>query len=409
MTAPSEREISRRGFLAGVGGVLASGAASPGRWWRREAFDTLIQGGTVYDPASGLATPMDVGILDGRIAEVAATATDTARRTIDARGMIVTPGLIDIHVHVYPGVPTLGIDPDIVGVGRGVTTLLDAGSSGATTFPAFRDHVIRSARTRVRALLNMSSVGMTAPNELALLSYVDPDAVVRTIEANRDTIVGIKVRMLAGIENDEDVEVMRRTREAADRTGVPVTLHIGGQTAPLPEIIRYLRPGDVLTHAFRRVGNILDANGRVYPEVREALAGGIWLDIGHGMGNLDFDVAERIMDQGVVPRTISSDVHDGNVAGPVFDLPTNMSKFMALGMSLEEVVAASTDLPGRIFPFAERLGTLSVGAPADVSVFELVEGDYGFTDATGNHRRGTHMLTPRVAFRNGAPYGVARG
>jgi dihydroorotase len=251
----------------------------------------VLRGGRVLDPAQNIDGVMDIGIAAGRIAEIGPSLpTEGVRRVIDARGKLVTPGLIDIHVHVYPGVNTLGIDPDLVGISRGVTAVVDAGSAGATTFPAFRDHVARAARTRVYAALNMSRIGMTTSNELARLEDVDVEAVVRTLEADPDVAVGIKVRMLSGIEGGQDLEVMRRTREAADATGVPITLHIGGQTSPLPRVLEYLRPGDVLTHAFRREGSILDANGRVYPEVREAVANGIWLDIGHGRGNLDFDV-----------------------------------------------------------------------------------------------------------------------
>jgi dihydroorotase len=369
----------------------------------------VLRGGRVLDPAQNIDGVMDIGIAAGRIAEIGPSLpTEGVRRVIDARGKLVTPGLIDIHVHVYPGVNTLGIDPDLVGISRGVTAVVDAGSAGATTFPAFRDHVARAARTRVYAALNMSRIGMTTSNELARLEDVDVEAVVRTLEADPDVAVGIKVRMLSGIEGGQDLEVMRRTREAADATGVPITLHIGGQTSPLPRVLEYLRPGDVLTHAFRREGSILDANGRVYPEVREAVANGIWLDIGHGRGNLDFDVAERILDQGVEPQVISSDVHDGNVTGPVFDLPTNISKFVALGLPLDRAVEASTATPARIFDYGAELGSLEVGKTADVAVFEVLEGDYTFTDATGNTRPGGMRLTPWVTLRDGEPYGVAR-
>ncbi|MEX2467681.1 MAG: amidohydrolase/deacetylase family metallohydrolase [Gemmatimonadota bacterium] len=402
---------TRREFLAGVAGLALSPAL---RWSPRLApeptYDTLVRGGMLVDPALGWSGPWDVGIVDGVIAAVRESIPAAeGRRVIDADGMIVTPGLIDIHTHVYPGVPTLGIDPDLVGIARGVTTVVDAGSMGAINFPAFRDHVARPARTRVYALVNMSRVGMTAPNELARLEYVDVDAVVRTIEANPDIAIGIKVRMLAGIENGDDLEVMRRTREAADRAGVPITVHIGGQTSSLPEVIAFLRPGDIITHAFRRAGSILDGNGRVYPEVLDAIQSGIWIDIGHGMGNLDFDVAERILDQGVLPHAISSDVHDGNVTGPVFDLPTTLSKFMALGMSLDQVVEASTATPAKMFTFNAEVGSLADGAPADVSIFQWIEDEHPFVDASGNRRMGAGRLAPYVTLRDGSPYGVARG
>jgi dihydroorotase len=408
---------TRREFLAGAAAL----ALSPPWTWSPagepnglprpvRVHDVVVRGGTLIDPALGWSGPGDVGITGGVVAEVRESIAESeGRRIIDAHGMIVTPGLIDVHAHVYPGVPTLGIDPDLVGIARGVTTVVDAGSMGATNFAGFRDHVARPARTRVYALVNVSRVGMTAPNELALLDYVDVDALVRIIEANRDIAIGIKARMLAGTENDDDIEVMRRTREAADRAGVPVTLHIGGQTSPLPTIVSYLRPGDVLTHAFRRSGSILDANGRVYPEVLEAVERGVWIDIGHGMGNLDFDVAERILDQGVLPHLVSSDVHDGNVTGPVFDLLTTMSKFMALGLDLEQVVAAATSTPARVFDFGTPVGSLAVGAPADISVFQWVDQEHTFTDSSGNHRTGPGRLTPYITLRDGAPYGVSRG
>lgn len=331
------------------------------------------------------------------------------RRIIEAQGKLVTPGLIDVHVHVYPGVPSLGIDPDLVGIARGVTTVVDAGSAGATSFAGFQEHVVSRARTRVFGLVNVSRTGMTVPNEYERLAWVDVDAAVRTVERHRGVAVGFKARMLAGTEDANDLEVVRRAREAADRAQVPLTLHIGGQTSPLPRILEHLRPGDVLTHAFRRVGSILDGNGRVHPEVRDAVAAGVWLDIGHGMGNLDFDVAERILDQGVEPQLISSDVHDGNVTGPVFDLPTNMSKFMALGLPLERAVAACTSTAARVFDYGVDLGTFRPGAPADLAVFDLVEGEHRFTDATGGTRTGSLRLVPWITLRDGLPYGVARG
>ncbi|MDZ7779442.1 MAG: amidohydrolase/deacetylase family metallohydrolase [Gemmatimonadota bacterium] len=410
-------DTTRREFLSSTAGALVAAAGLPAirpqHHWRGhalDAHDVVVRGGRLLDPAQGIDAVRDIGITRGRVTDIAEQLSiDDVSHVVDARGKLVTPGMIDVHTHVYPGVPTLGIDPDLVGIARGVTTVVDAGSAGAVSFPGFRDYVARPARTRVYGLVNMSRTGMTAPNELALLDYVDVDAVVRTIEESPEVAVGIKVRMLSGIEDRADIEVMRRTREAADRAGVPVTVHIGGQSSPLPRILEFLRPGDVITHAFRRTGSILDDGGRVYPEVREAIENGVWLDIGHGRGNLDFDVAERILDQGVRPQLISSDVHDGNVTGPVFDLPTNVSKFMALGMSLEECVAACTDTAAKVFAYGAELGTLRPGAAADVSVFEVVEGDYTFVDATGNTRPGSRRLVPYVTLRDGLPYGVARG
>jgi len=403
---------SRRDFLRSVAGVTIGGAsldlAELGRAASRRAFDIAVTGGRVVDPAAGLDAIRDIGISGGRVAEVAERLDlDGTRRVVDATGKIVTPGLIDGHVHVYDGVAQVGVQAEAVGLARGVTTLIDGGSAGATTFPGFREYVIRPSRTRVLALLNISRPGMTVPNEVSDLSYVDPEAAVRTIEANRDVIVGIKVRMLAGIPGGGDVEVMRRTREAADAVGLPIVVHIGGQTSPLPRILDFLRPGDVVTHTLRSRGSILDANGRVFQEVITATARGIHLDVGHGRGNLDFDTAEAVLAQGVQPTMISSDVHRGNVAGPVFGLPTTLSKFVLMGMTLTEVVRSATSTPAEVFGLES--GTLAVGSVADVSILEMVEGDYDFVDSSGKHRSASRRLIPFVTLLGGRESGSLTG
>jgi dihydroorotase len=395
---------SRRTFLGVASGLAMSGALPrPAR-----AFDLVVSGGHLIDPASGIDTPMDVGITAGRITQVSSRLdTAEARRVVDARGKIVTPGLVDSHVHVYDGVAQVGVQAEAVGLARGVTTLIDGGSAGATTFPGFREYVIRPSRTRVYALLNISKPGMTVPHELADLSWVDPEAAVRTIEANPDTIVGIKVRMLADIPGGGDLEVMRRTREAADAAGVPIVVHIGGQTSPLAQIFDMLQTGDVVTHALRSRGSIVRADGTVDPAVAESLARGVHFDIGHGRGNLDFDTAEAALADGFQPTTISSDVHRGNVAGPVFDLPTTMSKFVLLGMSLPDVVRAATHTPAQLFdlPF----GTLSEGSIADLTVLEHVEGSYDLVDSSGKRRTSSQRLVPYVTLLEGREQGSVTG
>jgi dihydroorotase len=404
-------EPSRREFLRNAGVLLSAAylpASSPARSVSAEAgrsvdrrVDTLITGGSVLDPASGVNGRRDIAITGGRISQVAATIPrGDAARVIDATGKVVTPGLIDIHVHVYPGVANVAIEPDRVGIERGVTALIDGGSSGATTFGGFKSYVVSRARTRVYALINISGPGMTVSNETAVLTYLNAGAAASAIEANRDVIVGIKVRMLAGPDG-QDIEVMRRTREAADQARVPIMVHIGGQTSPLPRILEFLKPGDVITHALRAQGSILDANGRVYPEVLEAVRSGIHLDVGHGRGNLDFDVADRVLQQGVLPTVISSDVHAGNFAGPVYDLPTTLSKFMQMGMTVEQVVERATAVPARIFQLGEPLGTLREGAAADVSIFEVVQGAVEFVDSGGKRRQGTQRLVPVATVRAG--------
>jgi dihydroorotase len=401
------REPTRRQFLAGAAGILGA-AALPGQnlFGQTPRYDMVIRGGRVIDPSQSLSAFRDVAVLNGRIARIAERIpTDGARATYDATGRLITPGLIDCHVHVYEGVSNVGIDADTIGIARGVTTVIDAGSAGATTFAGFRHFITARARTRVYALLNIASPGMTVPNETAVMSFLDPEAAARTVTSNRDIIVGLKVRMLSGIPDGADLEVMRRTRTAADQAGVPIMVHIGGQSSPLPRILDLLRPGDVITHALRRQGSILDANGKVFPEVLEARANGIHLDIGHGRGNLDFDIAEQALAQGVLPSLISSDVHTGNAAGPVFDLPTTLSKFMLMGMNLEQVIECTTAAPAKIFAFGADLGTLREGAPADLTVFEITDGEYNFLDSGGKLRQGHQRLVPHAALRDGRPFG----
>jgi dihydroorotase len=398
---------SRRRFLGVASGAVV-GAALPrtGRAWQVPRYDLVVKGGTVIDPSQGIAGVRDIGILDGRVARVADGIPDELAGTVvDARGKLVTPGLIDVHVHVYEGVARYGIDPDLVGVAKGVTILVDGGSAGAITFPGFRRHVVEPARTRVYALLNIAESGMVVANETADLSGLDADAAARTIIDNRDVIVGLKVRMLEGIPEGQDLHVMRRAREAADAAGVPIMVHIGGQRSPLPRIVDLLRPGDVITHALRRSGSILDASRTIHSAVREAIARGVHLDVGHGRGNLDFDVAEAVLAQGVVPTVISSDVHRGNALGPVFDLPTTLSKFLMLGMSLSDVVRAATATPAQIFDFGDDLGTLRPGAAADVAIFELTERPVEFVDSGGKTRRGQQRLVPYAAILGGRAFG----
>ena len=399
---------SRRQFVAGAASAgLAVALPFPVRSWQERQFDTVVVGGRLIDPAEGIDARRDIGITAGRVARVAeGIAESEGRQVVRTHGMIVTPGLIDIHTHVYDGVSGVSIEPDVVGIAKGVTTVVDAGSSGATTFPGFRTYVAAPARTRVYALLNVSNPGMTISNELADLAYIDPDAIVATVEANRDVIVGLKVRMLAGIPGGGDLEVMRLTRMAAEGAGVPIMVHIGGQTSPLPRILEMLRPGDVVTHALRRNRSILDDAGNVYREVLEAVERGIHLDIGHGRGNLDFDVAERALGQGIRLAAISSDVHRGNALGPVFGLPTTLTKFLHMGMSLGEVIRCATSTPAGIFDFGEELGTLREGAVADLSVFQMVEGDYELVDSGGKRRTTSRRLVPYAAMRAGRPYGA---
>lgn len=391
------------------------GAPRPQQARPAARYDLLVKGGWVVDPAQGFSSGRDVAIAGSRIARVAANIAETeARQVLDARGKTVTPGLIDIHVHVYDGVAPLGIPADPSCIAKGVTTVVDAGSAGAHTFPGFRKYVINVVDTRVYALLNISVVGQStlSPDnphgELLDLRYVNPKLAIRTIEQNRDVILGVKIRLTRNIAGDHDLAALRLARGAADAVELPLMVHIGGSYSPLRDILAILKKGDVITHSFRGgAGGILDDNGRVLPEVRAAVGRGVHLDIGHGAGSFSFDTAEKALQQELLPGTISSDVHQWNVNGPVFDLATTLSKFLHLGLTLDQVIERSATNPANTFGFPKGLGTLREGAEADVAVFTLAEGDFEFVDALGAKRVGHRKLVPVATVKAGKIYGSA--
>ncbi|MCI0422114.1 MAG: amidohydrolase/deacetylase family metallohydrolase [Acidobacteria bacterium] len=378
-------------------------------------FDLLVKGGKVVDPSQRLSAHRDIGIRDGKVVEVAENLAEAqASQVLDARGKIVTPGLIDVHVHVYDGVAPLGIPADPNCIAKGVTTVVDAGSAGAHTFPGFRRQVINVVDTRVFALLNISVVGQSTLStdnpygELLDLRYANPKLAIRTIERNRDVILGVKVRLSRSIAGEHDLQALKLAKEAAAAVGLPLMVHIGDTHTPLPVILSLLTKGDVVTHSFRGgEGGILDDRGNVLAEVRSAMARGVHLDIGHGAGSFSFDTAEKALKQSVVPGTISSDVHQFNVNGPVFDLATTLSKFLYLGLTLDEVIQRASTNAANLFGFPKGLGTLKGGAEADVALFSLAEGDFQFEDALKQKRLGHQKLVPVATVKAGRIYGSA--
>ena len=366
-------------------------------------FDTLISGGHVIDPANGRSGVADVAIADGRIAAVEA-GIDTSRstNTIDARGQFVTPGLIDLHTHVYWGATYWGIEPDPVAARSGVTTWLDVGSAGGYTFPGFRRWIAEPAKSRVFALLNLSSIGLVAPTwELSNIDYCDIELGQMIVEKNRDLILGIKARIDASTTRGTGIAPLIMARELADKVGLPLMAHIGAAPPALAEILEHLRPGDILTHCFTGQANrIVDEAGAVFPSVRELHERGLVLDIGHGAGSFSFLTAEAMLQQGILPDVISTDIHQLAIQGPCFDMPVTLSKFLNLGMTIEQVIACATVNAAKAMRRCD-LGTLSVGSVADVAMFKLDEGRFTFQDIHLNERQGNRLLVNTMTMIDG--------
>lgn len=364
-------------------------------------YDLLVKGGFLVDPSQGLNEVRDVAFADGKVSAVGRLSDGDATEVIDATGLIVTPGLLDLHVHVFPGVSHFGIEPDHSNIGKGVTTAVDAGSAGALTFPFFRKHIIGMADTRLYSLLNISSNGMISPKvgELEDIRLADVGAAVAAGRANRDIIVGIKARLSRQTAGENDVAALERALEAAEALGVFVMIHVGGTRSPMEKLVNMLRPGDVVTHSYH--GNefgILDDAGRVIEGIKEAQRKGVIFDVGHGAGSFSFDVAENALSEGFGPGNISSDIHIYNIEGPVFDQVTTISKFMWLGMSLEDVVRLTTESTAGIIG-ADGLGSLTTGSVGDATILRREEGRFILTDSVGRsvtaHEKLVHVQTIR--------------
>ncbi len=371
-------------------------------------YDMLIKGGTVIDPAQDLHAVRDVALAGGRVAAVDDEIyEETAQTVIDAAGYLVTPGLIDLHVHVWWGVSHYGVEPDPTCLARGVTTVYDTGSSGADTFPGFKKYVIDASATRVKAFLHVSSQGLLSPGigELTDLRFADVSRAVRMCEEHKDDIAGVKIRMTRSLVGENGKEGLKRARQVCDATGLPLMIHPNASPVSFEDMMDELRPGDIVTHCFHQSDTgILDDSGAVRPAARRAAQNGILFDVGHGQGSFAFDVAEAAMSQGFPPGTISSDLHVYNLNGPVYDLVTTVSKFLVLGLSLDQALEKVTAAPARAMGMLGEIGTLCPGARADLAILELNSGSFVFTDARDRTRFAEQKLQPVSTIAGGSLY-----
>ncbi len=364
---------------------------------RAATYDMIIQGGRVIDPSIGLDDLRDVAVQGGRIAAIEASITDDATETIDARGKIVAPGLIDIHTHAGRDLegPSLALND-------GVTGFVDAGSAGADNIDDVAA-VIRAAPQIGCALINIARTGVVSGGELKDINAANVSLAQGAIARNRDVVVGVKVRLSDNVVGAYDLEALRRAQQAAAVFDLPVMVHVGQNYSPVRAILPQLKRGDIVTHMYAPPPNgILDEQGRLFPDVATARRRGVNFDFGNGVnGHFTWDMVERATRQGFWPDTLSTDWNVLSATTGVVDFPNVMSKLLMLGMPLSEVVACATTRPARAFPAFENRGTLNVGAPADVALMELREGDFEFVDNYQGTRRARERLFPFATVLDG--------
>ncbi len=372
-------------------------------------YDLLLTGGEVIDPGAGLRGVMDIAIAGGKIAAIAPSLpANEALRTISAKDRLVTPGLVDIHAHVFVNAHDMGGHTDQCCRTSGVTTLCDAGSAGSANFAGLRHVLDHEVRTRVRAFVNLSAIGITGTTrggELSHFPYADPEGCARTITENPDLAIGVKLRFGPGLVWEYSAEPVKLARKTADMAGgVPMMMHITNSPVPLPELLAHMKPGDIVTHCYHGRAHGIMGNEKefVLKEVVEAQRHGIIFDCAHGRNHFNFRMIEKALDQGFLPDTISTDLTlTSATRGPVWDLPTTMTKLLHFGMPLDEVVRRATASPAKIMGYAGTVGTLRPGANADISVFELRDGNFELRDSDGDTITARRRLLAQLTLKDG--------
>ncbi|NEB79786.1 amidohydrolase/deacetylase family metallohydrolase [Streptomyces sp. SID14478] len=364
------------------------------------SFDLVVTGGLLADPLRPEPQPGDLAVRDGRIAAVGAPGTLDGARRLDAAGLLVAPGLIDLHTHVYAPGTDLGVPADEVGVGQGVTTVVDAGSCGSDSWDDFTDNVARPAATRVLNWLNISRHGLVqGRRELAGgPGDIDEAATEKVLRAHPERVRGLKIRMSSSVLGDSGLAPLKAAKRVAARVGLPVMVHVGNEPPHLGDVLALLEEGDVVTHAFHgKPGGLFGSE----PQARAAVARGVRLDVGHGSASFSFATAERALAAGFTPHTISTDLHNRNTEGPVHSLVETLDKLLALGLTPQQVIRCSTLHAAQVIGMEAELGTLAIGAAADLTLLRLTEEPVTLTDADGATRRGTHRLRAEAVVRDG--------
>jgi dihydroorotase len=413
--------LTRRDFsknlLTGGAALLASDSLWPEAAIHQSSnqeCDLLIKGGTVIDPGQRMHALMDVAVKDGKILEVSRDFSEKrAQKVISAKGRIVTPGFIDMHAHCFEGFG--GMNADKYCLGRGVTTVVDAGSAGYLGIRAFIKFVVKTSVTRVFPLVNIGALGLITGGSVKKSSqdiskefqnvmenpdWVYPQLTAKAALENKGPVLGIKVRLQQNVQGSRDLDCLKMALEAAEASHLPLMAHIDDTYSPLPDILKMMRKGDVFTHFYHgHAHGILDANGRIVPEVREARNRGVVMDPAPGGSHFSFDTAKKAMQQDFLPDTISTDLAESRALE--FGLPNMVSQFLALGMDLDKAIERVTIKPAQVFDYGIKIGTLRPGYEADIGIFELQEGNFDFEDGAKKKFRGHQMLVNKGAVCRG--------
>ena len=370
-------------------------------------YDLVLQGGRIIDPAQGIDRTADIGIRGPRVAAIEnRIPAQSALRVIDASDCLVVPGLIDLHTHCWWGGNLLSLDPDAHLSATATTTWIDAGTAGGAAFAGFRRYVIETARTRIRAYINVSLPGLLTAGGPChdRAQYMDLDVLCRVIDENRDVILGVKVLASGPKVGDLGILPVRMAVEAGEAAGLPVMCHIGAAPPGLEAVLDLLRPGDIVTHCYK--GNracLLTAGDRVRESAKRARGQGVFYDVGHGVGSFAWGTARAALEQGFPPDAISTDLHNESLPGPAKSMCWVMSKLLHLGMDLTDVIRLSTAGPAQIIGLDKEIGTLRAGACADVAVLRLEEGEFPALDCVGVEETMARRLTVAAAIRAGEP------
>jgi dihydroorotase len=414
---PTRRHLLNGGACVVLAALAPRGALAA--MGPNDKFDLLVRNATVLDPSQNLNGKRDIGIRHGVIEAIESSIVpDRAQRVLDAAGKLVTPGLIDLHAHTYPYGSAIGIPADELIAHQCTTTVVSAGDAGANNIAGFRRMAMPASRTRQFAFVHIAVAGLAGfpVPELYNIDYAQVDVTARAVAENADFVIGVKVRMSENVIARHGLEPLKRAIAACERAGVPakVMCHIGGVQSRelMSQILDLLRAGDVLTHCYSGAPNIagegtnIVQDGRLLPAALAAKRRGVIFDVGHGGGSFDYTIAEAAIQQGAGPDTISSDIHvfSGNTPGMPY-LPWVMSKFLNMGFTLEQVITMATVNPARVIGRVPKLGTLANGAPADLSMFELIEGPVSFVDTRNNKRDGKAYLKPWGTVAGGVVFG----